>query len=114
MDLFCYIIISISDSFNFSQDAVQLSTASLTLFIPLQATDAGGEGHTTVVPVRVTLADSNDNPPKFSHMQYRAVIDEGAPDFDPQLVVTVGVSRSGVRCCSGLCTVDSEFSVFVS
>ncbi|KAK8743275.1 hypothetical protein OTU49_001344 [Cherax quadricarinatus] len=59
-----------------------------TYFLSFQATDAGGTGHTTVVPVRVTLADSNDNPPKFSRQQYRAVIDEGAPDFDPPLFVT--------------------------
>lgn len=54
-----------------------------------QATDAGGSGHTTVVPVRVSLADSNDSPPKFTRQQYRAVIDEGAPDFDPPLFVQV-------------------------
>ncbi|XP_071526000.1 cadherin-87A [Panulirus ornatus] len=59
-----------------------------TYFLSFQATDAGGSGHTTVVPVRVTLADSNDNPPKFSRQQYRAVIDEGAPDFDPPLIIT--------------------------
>ncbi|XP_027213278.2 cadherin-87A [Penaeus vannamei] len=58
-----------------------------TYFLSFQATDAGGSGHTTVVPVRVTLADSNDNPPKFTRQQYRAVIDEGAPDFDPPLFV---------------------------
>lgn len=58
-----------------------------TYFLSFQATDAGGEGHTTVVPVRVSLADSNDNPPKFTRQQYRAVIDEGAADFDPPLTV---------------------------
>ncbi|KAK4292814.1 hypothetical protein Pmani_034453 [Petrolisthes manimaculis] len=58
-----------------------------TYFLSFRATDDGGEGHTTVVPVRVTLKDSNDNPPKFSRQQYRAVIDEGAPDFDPPLYV---------------------------
>lgn len=54
-----------------------------------QAIDNGGEGHTTVVPVRISLEDSNDNPPKFTQQQFRAVIDEGASDFDPPLIVTV-------------------------
>ncbi|XP_050727023.1 cadherin-87A-like [Eriocheir sinensis] len=58
-----------------------------TYFLSYQAVDNGGEGHTTVVPVRISLEDSNDNPPKFSRQQFRAVIDEGASDFDPPLTV---------------------------
>ncbi|MPC44216.1 Cadherin-87A [Portunus trituberculatus] len=59
-----------------------------TYFLSFQAIDNGGEGHTTVVPVRISLEDSNDNPPKFTQQQFRAVIDEGASDFDPPLIVT--------------------------
>ena len=46
-------------------------------------------GHTTVVPVRIIVTDSNDNPPHFIRQEFRAVIDESAKDFDPPLTVQV-------------------------
>ncbi|KAG7153827.1 Cadherin-87A-like [Homarus americanus] len=70
------------------QASFSLSSPFTLFFYTTVAIDAGGTGHTTVVPVRIILADSNDNPPKFTRQQYRAVIDEGAADFDPPLYVT--------------------------
>lgn len=52
-----------------------------------QATDDEGKGQTTVVPLRITLIDANDNPPVFNNKNYRAVIDEGAKKFEPELIV---------------------------
>ncbi|XP_076043934.1 cadherin 87A isoform X2 [Oratosquilla oratoria] len=59
-----------------------------TYFLSFQATDAEGSGHTTVVPVKISLLDSNDNPPRFTEEVYRAVIDEGDTQFNPALKVT--------------------------
>lgn len=57
------------------------------MFISLQATDDDGKGQTTNVPLRITLIDSNDNPPMFPNQNYRAIIDEGAMKFEPDLVI---------------------------
>ena len=59
-----------------------------------QATDNLGTGHSSVVPLRISLKDANDNPPRFSQEVYRAVIMEGAKDFDPPLVVMVSKEDS--------------------
>ena len=37
--------------------------------------------------MRVTLGDANDSPPRFLQEKYRAVIDEGAEKFEPELKV---------------------------
>ncbi|CAL4115826.1 unnamed protein product, partial [Meganyctiphanes norvegica] len=58
-----------------------------TYFLSFQATDANGSGHTTVVPIRLSLADSNDNTPKFERPEYTALIHEKALEFDPPLIV---------------------------
>lgn len=51
--------------------------------------DDEGRGQSTVVPLKITLLDNNDNPPVFPRDIYRAVIDEGATKFDPPLQVEV-------------------------
>lgn len=55
----------------------------------LQATDDEGNGQSTVVPLKISLIDSNDNAPVFTSEIYRAVIDEGATKFEPPLQVQV-------------------------
>ncbi|XP_047099103.1 cadherin-87A [Schistocerca piceifrons] len=52
-----------------------------------KATDDNGEGHTTAVPVRILLIDSNDNAPQFTNNNYLVAIDEGASNFEPPLQV---------------------------
>lgn len=52
-----------------------------------QAIDDDGKGQTTSVPVRISLTDSNDNPPVFNNNNYRVIIDEGATKFEPELQV---------------------------
>jgi len=56
-------------------------------FLSFKATDAEGEGQSTVVPLKISLLDNNDNPPLFTSDVYRAVIDEGATKFEPPLQV---------------------------
>lgn len=53
----------------------------------LQAADDDGKGQTTNVPLRISLLDSNDNPPVFPNQNYRAIIDEGAAKFEPDLQI---------------------------
>lgn len=60
-------------------------------FMRFQATDDEGAGQSTVVPLKIALLDSNDNPPLFTSDIYRAVIDEGATKFEPPLQVQVTV-----------------------
>ncbi|XP_043681793.1 cadherin-87A [Vespula pensylvanica] len=56
-------------------------------FLTYKATDDDGEGQTTSVSLRVSLADANDSPPRFLQDKYRAVVDEGAEKFEPELKV---------------------------
>lgn len=42
-----------------------------------------------MVPLKISLLDSNDNTPVFTSQNYSAVIDEGATGFEPPLVVEV-------------------------
>ncbi|XP_049820113.1 cadherin-87A isoform X2 [Aethina tumida] len=51
------------------------------------ATDDDGTGQTTIVPLKVTLTDSNDNSPVFNQPIYRVFVNEGAVKFDPDLIV---------------------------
>ncbi|KAE8740358.1 hypothetical protein FOCC_FOCC014138, partial [Frankliniella occidentalis] len=44
-------------------------------------------GLSAVVPLKISLLDSNDNTPIFTNKNYTAVIDEGATNFEPPLVV---------------------------
>jgi hypothetical protein len=57
--------------------------------ICIQATDNEGEGLSTVVSLKISLTDSNDNPPRFLYHNYRTVVDEGAAKFEPTLQVQV-------------------------
>ncbi|XP_076686160.1 cadherin 87A isoform X2 [Andrena cerasifolii] len=56
-------------------------------FLTYKATDNDGQGQTTSVSLRISLADANDSPPRFLQDKYRAVIDEGAEKFEPELKV---------------------------
>ncbi|XP_073989842.1 cadherin 87A [Rhodnius prolixus] len=56
-------------------------------YLTYQATDDEGTGHSTVVPLQITLTDSNDNPPTFDSSLYKAIIDEGSAKFEPPLQV---------------------------
>ncbi|CAH0559618.1 unnamed protein product [Brassicogethes aeneus] len=51
------------------------------------ATDDDGKGQTTIIPLKITLTDNNDNAPIFSQPIYRVFINEGAVKFDPDLIV---------------------------
>lgn len=62
---------------------------NLLYFSNSQATDDDGRGQTTSVSLRVGLTDANDSPPQFLQQKYRAVIDEGAEKFEPELKVQV-------------------------
>ena len=37
--------------------------------------------------MRIALSDANDSPPRFQQAKYRAVVDEGAEKFEPELKV---------------------------
>ncbi|XP_067010919.2 cadherin-87A [Anabrus simplex] len=56
-------------------------------YLSYRATDNDGKGQSTVVPLRITLLDSNDNSPQFVSSSYRVAIDEGATHFEPPLQV---------------------------
>ena len=57
-------------------------------FLSFSATDNKGAGKKSVVNLRITLADDNDNPPAFEAKEYRANIDENEANFQPSLIVT--------------------------
>ena len=57
-------------------------------FLSFAATDRAGSGKRSVVNLRVSLSDENDNPPRFENSEYRANIDEGEEHFQPSLIVT--------------------------
>ncbi|XP_029049380.1 cadherin-87A [Osmia bicornis bicornis] len=56
-------------------------------FLTYKATDDDGQGQTASVSLRIHLLDANDSPPRFLQDKYRAVIDEGADKFEPELIV---------------------------
>ncbi|KAF7987447.1 hypothetical protein HCN44_003209 [Aphidius gifuensis] len=56
-------------------------------YLTYKATDDNGNGQTTTVSLRISLADANDNTPIFLQKTYRAVVDEGAEKFEPQLKI---------------------------
>lgn len=44
-----------------------------------------------MVSLKISLTDSNDNPPRFLYHNYRTVVDEGAAKFEPTLQVQVAI-----------------------
>lgn len=40
-----------------------------------------------MIPLRIILEDSNDNPPAFSQSVYNVFIDEGMVKFKPDLII---------------------------
>lgn len=56
-------------------------------FLNYKATDDDGKGQTTSVSLKIALTDANDSPPHFLQNKYRAVVDEGAEKFEPELKV---------------------------
>ncbi|XP_071055461.1 cadherin-87A [Onthophagus taurus] len=57
-------------------------------FLQFKATDDDGKGQTSLVPLKITLMDQNDNPPMFTQPVYRVFINEGASKFDPEVAIT--------------------------
>ncbi|RZF35066.1 hypothetical protein LSTR_LSTR009658 [Laodelphax striatellus] len=56
-------------------------------FLSYMARDDEGNGQSSVVPLKISLLDSNDNAPIFTSATYTAVIDEGSKKFEPPLQV---------------------------
>ena len=54
-----------------------------TYFLTLKVGDDQGRGNNAMVPLRIDLVDSNDNPPRFEQPLFRVSVDEGASKFDP-------------------------------
>ncbi|KAH1027486.1 hypothetical protein HUJ05_000983 [Dendroctonus ponderosae] len=55
--------------------------------LQFMAVDDDGRGQTTAVPLKISLTDSNDNPPKFGQSTYRIFVNEGATRFEPQQII---------------------------
>ena len=56
-------------------------------YLSFSATDNNGAGKKTVVNLRISVADANDNSPKFVQKVYQASINEGEQKFDPPLFI---------------------------
>jgi len=56
-------------------------------FLSFSATDENGAGRRSVVNLRVTIGDANDNPPAFNKHHLVASIDEGQKHFQPPLIL---------------------------
>jgi hypothetical protein len=56
-------------------------------FLSYAAADTGGTGRRSVVNLRISVEDDNDNAPVFEQHEYRASIDEGEAVFSPRLLV---------------------------
>ncbi len=56
-------------------------------FLSYAAADSGGTGRRSVVNLRISVEDDNDNAPVFEQHEYRASIDEGEAFFSPRLIV---------------------------
>lgn len=69
-----------------SVDCLDYETKS-EYFLQFKAIDDDGTGQTTSVPLKISLTDTNDNPPQFSQPVYRVFINEDAVRFDPDLIV---------------------------
>ncbi len=56
-------------------------------FLSYSAKDNNGEGKKSVVSLRITVGDANDNPPVFDKKHHTASIDEGQVQFQPRLIL---------------------------
>lgn len=69
----------------------RLPSSSLTetkaYFLSFSATDNNGEGRRSVVNLRISVKDTNDNAPAFTKKNYVASIDEGQTKFQPRLIL---------------------------
>ena len=66
-------------------------------FLSFSATDNDGAGKRSVVNLRISLSDDNDNPPKFESSEYRANIDEGEANFQPSLILAAADADDSSR-----------------
>ena len=77
------------------------------------ATDRGSRPLQSVVPVHVTILDSNDNPPMFSQRRYETQLEENVPLF--QSVFTVSATDidegSNGRVMYSLSSVQGRFQI---
>ncbi|KAJ8670760.1 hypothetical protein QAD02_002019 [Eretmocerus hayati] len=81
-------------------------------FLNYKATDDNGKGQTTSVSLRISLADANDNPPRFQHNSYRAVMDEGADRLEPGLRVQARDRDKTSRITYSLLPAGNELGLF--
>ncbi|KAL5273464.1 hypothetical protein ACFFRR_000290 [Megaselia abdita] len=58
-----------------------------TYFLSYKATDDGGKGQTSMVSLRISVDDANDNPPVCESANYKASVDEGSTIFDSPLII---------------------------
>jgi Cadherin domain len=56
-------------------------------FLSYAAADLNGAGRRSVVNLRISVEDDNDNAPVFEAHEYRASIDEGEAAFSPRLIL---------------------------
>ena len=82
-------------------------------FLSYSATDNNGEGRRSVVNLRVTVGDANDNPPRFAKHAHSATIDEGQTHFQPRLVLRArdGDESSSLQYSIVEANVDGLFDV---
>ena len=56
-------------------------------YLSVTASDNNGTGKKTVVNLRISVADANDNPPSFIQRNYKTSINEGEQKFEPPLLL---------------------------
>ncbi len=99
---------------NFFESIILSSSFWLAIFL-LQATDEDGKGHSTSVPLKISVLDSNDNPPIFQSKNYTADIEEGSTKFEPPFFVKVSFRTrkrgGGNFCCSKFCLNTTKYNL---
>lgn len=58
-----------------------------TYFLSYKATDDLGKGQTSMVSLKLSVEDANDNPPVCESVNYKASVDEGSTIFDSPLII---------------------------
>lgn len=56
-------------------------------FLSYKATDDVGKGQTSMVSLKISVDDANDNPPVCESANYKASVDEGSTIFDSPLII---------------------------